>query len=372
MDWLKRFLEWLWSLFSGGEVKEKTGWEGLIQAIRDSSMHDSQKVGAMAQAIIESARGTSALAQEHNNFFGMKWRKELEGLATPVQYQAHDGVDTYCKFQSPAKCVEGYQAFIKRSPYAGWQGHLSSPLTYVSFLKACGYAEDPKYVEKLSKLFPEAETLLEGEPERPTNTSEEFQVQIVPVKGVKFKNIGRYKTSTQKAIGCVVHFTAGRFDEGKQSAINTLKWLVSEGLGCMVMDTNGIIYVAENYSLDYYNYHAGTSTWKGKSSLSSLLEGMEICNAGKLDSSGKAWFGQQIPQDKIRTVKAEANRQGGLYHSYTEAQEKALKAFLRLRLKEVPGYSIDWIVGHDEIAPGRKNDPGGSLSVTMPELRKQL
>lgn len=221
----------------------------------------------------------------------------------------------------------------------------------------------------LSELLQEPEE--DVEPERPTPSNGD-DVKIVYVRGVKARNRGRYKTPTKQPIGCVVHFTAGRFDEGEKSAIATLKWLVSEGLGCLVMDTDGVIYAAENYSLDYYNYHAGSSSWKGASGISAYEEGMEICNAGKLSSSGKAWFGQQIPDDQIREVGNEANRIAGKYHKMTPAQEKSLKAFLMKRLREVPGYSVEWINGHDEIAPNRKNDPGGSLSVTMPELREGL
>ena len=35
-----------------------------------------------------------------------------------------------------------------------------------------------------------------------------------------------------------------------------------------------------------------------------------------------------------------------------------------------PDFDVEWVVGHDEIAPSRKSDPGASLSMTMPELRK--
>lgn len=380
-DWLKKILEAIWAFLTQGNAasKPKEGWEGLIQAIKDSDMHPSQKLVCMAQAILESARGTSELAISANNFFGMKHRPELEGIAfgTYTYTDKKGDRDPYSAFATPVKSVEGYRAFINRSPYKGWQNHLSTPEAYIRFIFACGYTVPPEkgekpYDDKIIALFPEASALLEGEPERPTHTDDDVPVQIVTVKGVKAKNIGRYKTPTGQARGCVVHFTAGRFGQGKENAINTLKDMVSRGLSCLVMDINGIIYAPENYSLSYYNYHAGTSSWRGVTSVSAHLEGMEICNAGRLDGSGKAWFGQQIPQDQIRNVKAEANRVAGNYHAYTEAQEKALIAFLKKRLKEVPGYSVDWIAGHDEVSPGRKNDPGGSLSVTMPELRAKL
>jgi len=49
--------------------------------------------------------------------------------------------------------------------------------------------------------------------------------------------------------------------------------------------------------------------------------------------------------------------------------------FKLLRWLEYNGngiFKLDFVLGHDEVAPSRKNDPGGSLSMTMPEFRKKL
>jgi len=37
-----------------------------------------------------------------------------------------------------------------------------------------------------------------------------------------------------------------------------------------------------------------------------------------------------------------------------------------------PEFRADWVAGHDEVSPGRKSDPGGSLSMTMPQFRYML
>lgn len=209
---------------------------------------------------------------------------------------------------------------------------------------------------------------LSNEPERPSPSIEEKETEllkyemptIVRVPGVKFKVRGQYKTKSKKAQGLVVHYTvSGRTEKSAKGVVN---YLAKEGLGCMVMDENGIIYVPENFDIEReYAYHAGTSSWLGKSGISAYCMGMEICCWGRDSKVGP-----------FRESKGEANIKKGKYQAYTEAQEKALINFIKWQMDVNPEFSVDWVVGHDEIAPTRKSDPGASLSMTMPEFRKQL
>ncbi|NJR67063.1 MAG: glucosaminidase domain-containing protein [Leptolyngbyaceae cyanobacterium CRU_2_3] len=73
----------------------------LIKAYAEANIDFSQLKGiTIAQWLLESGRGTSRLATEHLNFGGLKWRSEMTGFATPVDYEASDGLDKYCKFDS--------------------------------------------------------------------------------------------------------------------------------------------------------------------------------------------------------------------------------------------------------------------------------
>lgn len=206
------------------------------------------------------------------------------------------------------------------------------------------------------------------EPERPSAVVVDQYPNIV--KGdFDVKTHGQYRTKTGEAEGLVVHFTAGRYD-----ADATLKYLSRQGLGCMVMDQFGNIIMAPN---QYENpklvaYHAGKSSWKGKTSVSYYFAGMEICCAGLLDSKGKAWYGEQIQAADVRKVEKKDNVAAGLYHKFLPAQEKALMDYCLMQLRLNPMFKIENVVGHDEVSPGRKTDPGGSLSMTMPEFRELL
>ncbi len=71
--------------------------------------------------------------------------------------------------------------------------------------------------------------------------------------------------------------------------------------------------------------------------------------------------------------------QEGWYHKYTAAQEESIiKTLLWYKWADpTDRFSFDKVLGHDEACeqagqPGRKNDPGGALSMTMPEFRELL
>lgn len=115
----------------------------------------------LAQWMLESGHGTSKLATEHLNFGGLKWRNEMHGFATKVQYQAHDGLDDYCKFASLQDFIKGYWQFIGRPPYAGWESHVANGRDYIRFIGPT-YCPASNYSNKVIALLPEAERLLEG------------------------------------------------------------------------------------------------------------------------------------------------------------------------------------------------------------------
>lgn len=188
---------------------------------------------------------------------------------------------------------------------------------------------------------------------------------------------GNYLTENGKELGLVIHYTAGRFLKGAEDAKNILIDLAKRGLGCLVMDIEGQIYKAKNQKLDEIAWHAGESAWLGHTGMSRYLLGMEICNAGLLsqekDTWGQTYWGDQIATKNTRTVpENNSNQSPGLYHIFNKAQEKSLLNFVLWRADVNPIFDIDYVAGHDEVAPERKQDPGGSLSMTMLEYRAMI
>lgn len=188
--------------------------------------------------------------------------------------------------------------------------------------------------------------------------------EFVVVKGARFSS-NQYQTPSKMFTGLVVHYTvSGRTAKNATGVVN---YLESKGYGCMVMDEDGKIYIPEGFDvLRHWDDHAGVSKWGALSSLSKFFAGMEICCWGKDSKVGP-----------FRESKGEANIVAGTYQQYSPAQEKALINFIMWARAKNPLFKLENVVGHDEVRaaagkPGDKQDPGASLSMTMPELRKLL
>jgi hypothetical protein len=191
--------------------------------------------------------------------------------------------------------------------------------------------------------------------------------------------------------GAIVHFTAGGPD-----GLNTVKGGIRNGFCFFVIAPDGN--VLQNFELNRWGYHAGKSSHqKLGNSVSRFLVGIEVCNAGKLRQvdagTFRPWFNdpdhyrrnnEPIPPgvpnpardfraDAVRFVERRHNREAGWYHKYTPEQEQALTTLILWLKQNAPGiFQLEFVLGHDEVSPGRKNDPGGALSMTMPEYRAHL
>lgn len=158
--------------------------------------------------------------------------------------------------------------------------------------------------------------------------------------------------------------------------VSAINYQVEQGYLYFVIDKDGNI--GQNFSLDSWGYHAGQSSYQGLSgTVSDELVGIEIQCAGKLVKEGaiyKTWFGTEVEEEEVRHIPIKsANQEKGDYERYTKSQEEALTRLVLWLHKNNPDvFKLDFVVGHDEVSPGRKNDPGGALSMTMPQYREFL
>lgn len=113
----------------------------------------------IAQAILESASGTSELAVNAFNYFGLKHKPAVTsdyyikvGSEQNADGSYTSSVMKWCKFNSMAAGVEGYFKFINNSRYANLKG-VTDPKTYLENIKADGYATSLKYVDNLMAVI---------------------------------------------------------------------------------------------------------------------------------------------------------------------------------------------------------------------------
>jgi hypothetical protein len=90
-------------------------WDALIASVKSSGMTEAMQRACIAQAILESGRGTSRVSSECRNFWGMKMRPELEELAVgrsvPVTSEV-EGVAVFADFKTlPFASEDSYEFF---------------------------------------------------------------------------------------------------------------------------------------------------------------------------------------------------------------------------------------------------------------------
>lgn len=142
--------------------------EQFIKQIASFVMKYAPRYGIMvhspiiAQAILESARGTSELAVNTHNYFGLKYKVGRCPTASGIYYkngseQNADGTYTtsamqWCKFDDMEDGVVGYFDFINNARYANLKG-ITDPQLYLERIKEDGYATSLKYVDNLLNVI---------------------------------------------------------------------------------------------------------------------------------------------------------------------------------------------------------------------------
>jgi N-acetylmuramoyl-L-alanine amidase len=164
----------------------------------------------------------------------------------------------------------------------------------------------------------------------------------------------------------VLHYTAGR---DVQSAVQSLSTRKPQGNASahIVLGRDGSIVQLAPFNV--VTWHAGVSQWNGVNGLNNHAIGIEMDNAGLLHREGErfvAWFGKTYPTDDVLLA---AHRHGGgmqPWHTYAEAQ---IARALELCELLVATYGLRDVLGHEDIARGRKVDPGPAFPLAAVRAR---
>jgi len=151
----------------------------------------------------------------------------------------------------------------------------------------------------------------------------------------------------------VIHFTDGAL---AKSSISWWRNPKAKGANAhIVIDRDGTIYQCRPFNRTCG--HAGVSEWKGFKNLNSCSIGIELANGG-CDEPGPDGFDWAKRQPGTKFIKA-AHKNGGRvveWEAYTESQIRSCELVLKALVETYP--TIVDVVGHEDIAPSRKNDPG--------------
>ena len=155
----------------------------------------------------------------------------------------------------------------------------------------------------------------------------------------------------------IIHYTAGGSAEG---SISWLRNPQAQASAHVVIGRDGNI--TQLVPFNRVAWHAGKSQWGGRSGLNNFSIGIELDNAGKLERVGSRWISSATksayPDDDVLVANHKQDRPGtppGGWHEYTEPQIASALAVGQLLMQR---YQLKDVLGHEDIAPGRKTDPG--------------
>lgn len=171
----------------------------------------------------------------------------------------------------------------------------------------------------------------------------------------------------------VIHNTGGGTLAGAVNWFSNAKSQVSAHL---VMDRDGTVIQCVPFNIK--GYHAGVSKWKNyakNNSVNWCSIGIELVNAGMC---GKTAAGQYfdrlahsitIDNNNIITAPHRNNLKDGV-HSWEKYDPRQMRRLIEIARLICRAYQIKEIVGHDDIAPIRKIDPGPAFN--MEEFRNAV
>ncbi|MCV6601549.1 MAG: N-acetylmuramoyl-L-alanine amidase, partial [Cohaesibacter sp.] len=157
--------------------------------------------------------------------------------------------------------------------------------------------------------------------------------------------------------GIILHDTAGRLDKG-----NSVKWFLKEQAKAsahLVLERDGSL--TQMVAFDRKAWHAGKSSYQGKSNVNAFAIGIEIVNPGRCekiqDGAFKPWFDEiyRAEDPALGFAYAQTKEHGkGWWLHYTKQQIQTVTDIC-LCLRD--HYDLQFLTSHYAISPGRKIDP---------------
>ena len=163
----------------------------------------------------------------------------------------------------------------------------------------------------------------------------------------------------------VLHYTAGR------NAASSIRWFQNSTASAsahIVIGRDGT--VTQMVPFNQIAWHAGISRWEDRVGLNAYSIGIELDNPGKLSRRGNRWYSwfEHAYDDELVYEGVHKNEsEAAGWHTYTHNQIEAALDVSSLLMKK---YELKDVLGHEDISPGRKTDPGPAFP--MASFRSHL
>ncbi len=150
------------SFFSTYVSAQNAAYDALVRkyvetyneiAVREMLIYRIPASITLAQGILESNAGTSPLAMDANNHFGIKCHKEWSGKTFIQDDETKN--ECFRKYENPDESFRDHSFFLtQRERYKGlFDLEINDYKGWARGLKSAGYATNPQYPEKLVKTI---------------------------------------------------------------------------------------------------------------------------------------------------------------------------------------------------------------------------
>ena len=184
---------------------------------------------------------------------------------------------------------------------------------------------------------------------------------LLQAKGAKYKvdtsNYITTKNNTKFSKGqcdaLIIHYTAGR--DGLSSARHLADANIKASAHLVVNKDGSVIQVVP---FDTIAWHAGRSFYDGRKGYNKFSLGIELDNPGILTPAQNgfvSWFGKSYKPENVIQAVHRNEKSPRYWHTFTEDQILVCEEISDLLIQT---YGLKQILGHEEISPGRKQDPG--------------
>jgi N-acetylmuramoyl-L-alanine amidase len=151
----------------------------------------------------------------------------------------------------------------------------------------------------------------------------------------------------------IIHYTGGA---SLSSSVSWLKNPAAKASAHLVVGKKGEVVQLAPFNIK--TWHAGESTWKNRSWLNNYSIGIEIDNAGALEQRVDGYYTNYGKKITDKNVVLASHKHQDVVRGWEAYTDKQLDAVQAICIELIAEYPIIEILGHEDISPGRKIDPG--------------